>query len=301
MNKIEYPLVTIITPSFNQGLFLEETINSVLNQSYKNIEYIVVDGLSTDNTLEILSKYKSLISNIIIEKDFGQSDALNKGFAASKGDLIGWINSDDLLDSNAIQNVVNVFMSRVDIDFIYGNINLIDESSKHLDDLRGSQVIYPNLLIDMTLPIPQQGSFWRRRVYDSIGGLNIRYHYVLDREYFIKICSRFNSYYLDCVLGKFRMHSNSKSVSLTIGWAEEIPSLYEDLTNNFSPIHSLGVKFKNKILAESYLYTAYLSIKEGMYIDCLKYIIRSIRLNPLAMINTATIKKLINKILKKND
>ncbi|OYU92630.1 MAG: glycosyltransferase, partial [Bacteroidetes bacterium B1(2017)] len=101
-------LFTIITPSFNQGEFIEATILSVLNQTYKNIQYIIVDGGSTDNTMDIVNKYRDSIDIIVHEKDKGQSDAINKGFKLSKGDLIGWINSDDILYPTCVENIIKL-------------------------------------------------------------------------------------------------------------------------------------------------------------------------------------------------
>ena len=114
--------VSIVTPSYNQGQFIEETILSVLNQSYKNIQYILVDGGSTDNTMEIVNKYKGEIDVIIHEKDKGQSDAINKGFKLSDGVLVGWINSDDILYPDCIEKIVDLFRSNPD-GSIYYNCN----------------------------------------------------------------------------------------------------------------------------------------------------------------------------------
>src|ERR1035437_8370385 len=124
------PLITIVTPSFNQGQFIEETILSVLNQTYKNIQYIIVDGGSTDQTMDVVNKYKDKIDIIINEKDDGQTDAINKGFKLAKGELVGWINSDDMLYPECVEKIVELYIEKPDGAIYYGSkSNFIDEKS----------------------------------------------------------------------------------------------------------------------------------------------------------------------------
>ena len=125
------PLVTIVTPSYNQGQFIEETIKSVLNQTYSPIQYILVDGGSTDNTMEIVEKYRDKINIIIHEKDEGQSDAINKGFKLAEGELVGWVNSDDILYPDCVENIVSLYSKKSDGSIYYGSlIDFIDNNSK---------------------------------------------------------------------------------------------------------------------------------------------------------------------------
>lgn len=140
MNK---PRVSIITPSYNQGEFIEETINSVISQTYENIEYLIIDGASTDSTLKVIAKYSSSISKVISEKDAGQSDAINKGIRLATGDLITWLNSDDLLEPQAIEQAVSTFIEYPEIDFVYGDVKLIDEDSNQIGLLKGDRLELP--------------------------------------------------------------------------------------------------------------------------------------------------------------
>lgn len=297
MKKYTLPLVSIITPSYNQGNYLEETINSVLSQSYKKIQYIVVDGLSTDSSSLIIKKYQAHISNIVIEKDSGQSDAINKGFKLANGDYIGWINSDDLLDKYAIERSIDILRKNNEIDFIYGNVKLIDKNSNQIGTLKGASVRFPDLLLDVSVPIPQQGSLWKKSIYETLGGLDPSYHYALDRDYFLKICSNFNSLYINEELGCFRMHEYSKSVANTKGWIMEIPIMYKKLLES-TKISELDETFKTRVLSSAFLYTAYLSIKNYQIFNFMRCLTISIRMSPFTMFNSINLRKIKNKILK---
>ena len=126
------PMVTIVTPSFNQGQFIEETILSVLNQSYENIQYILVDGDSSDKTMDVVNKYRDRIDIIIHEKDKGQSDAINKGFRLAKGELVGWINSDDILYPDCLEKIVELYNNKPEGAIFYNSkLHFIDEKSNN--------------------------------------------------------------------------------------------------------------------------------------------------------------------------
>ena len=119
------PLVTIITPSFNQGKYIEESILSILNQDYSNIEYIIMDGGSTDNSVDIIKKYESQITYWESKPDKGQTHALNKGFKIAKGDYIGWLNSDDWIQPDLVSKMCKTFSSDDKIGTVYGHLNII--------------------------------------------------------------------------------------------------------------------------------------------------------------------------------
>jgi glycosyltransferase involved in cell wall biosynthesis len=126
----ELPLISIITPSYNQGEFLEDTILSVLSQDYSDIEYILIDGGSTDNSLDIIRQYKDRISDWVSEKDMGQAHAINKGLLRSRGEFLGWLNSDDILLPSTVSRVIKVFDEYPDIDVVYGRLERINWRNK---------------------------------------------------------------------------------------------------------------------------------------------------------------------------
>ncbi|MDL2243308.1 glycosyltransferase [Bacteroidales bacterium OttesenSCG-928-J19] len=179
--------VSIITPSFNQGQFIEQTILSVLNQSYKNVEYIVVDGGSTDNTLTILDKYKDKIDIIISEKDKGQSDAINKGFRLATGTLVGWINSDDILYPDCVANLVKAYESNPDGAIYYcPNLHFIDKDrniilTKRLD------ITNKEHLLRINYDVNQQASFYSNELLKRVDYLNEDIQYCMDLDLWLRL------------------------------------------------------------------------------------------------------------------
>lgn len=207
------PLVSIITPSFNQDKFIEYAILSVKNQCYTNIEHIIVDGESTDNTLDIIRKYEGKYNlQWISEPDQGQSDAINKGFKMAKGVIIGWINSDDAYFSNhTISMVVNFFNNNTEAKVAYGDIALINEKN---EVIRLSPVMlflgHEALKIHQT---PSQPAvFFRRSIIDKYS-LDVNLIYSMDYDFWLKVGKEHKFHYIKGLLSCFRIHNSSKSVS----------------------------------------------------------------------------------------
>lgn len=289
------PKVSIITPSFNQGKFIEETIMSVLNQTYKNIEFIIVDGCSDDETSLILNKYAHLIDIILIEKDNGQADAINKGIKRANGDLITWLNSDDTLTENSIENTVALFNSSK-ANFIYGDVNLIDKDSKIISRLSGKQIYEPSVFYNLDLPIPQQGSIWKKEVNENIGFLFENLHYVLDRDFFLRICANYNVLYVPQVLGSFRQHFESKSVSLKESWINELPIMYLNLING--DLKDKSAILKKIILSSSLIHCVYISVSQKQFYLGVKYFLKAILIFPPIIFMPHIYFKAFNKIKK---
>lgn len=214
------PLVTIITPSYNQGQFIEETILSVLNQSYANIEYIVIDGGSTDNTLEILYKYKNKIK-YIVENDNGQSDAINKGFRMAKGEFVGWINSDDFLVSTCVERCVDKFIKNDNLGLVYGILGIMDSKGKKNQELNVPNVSL-NMLLNEKAAIIQPGSFYRTCVVKKVGYLDESLHYVMDYDLWVKLLKHSEIQFINEIVAYFRIHDNSKTGSQLECFAPEL-------------------------------------------------------------------------------
>jgi lipopolysaccharide transport system ATP-binding protein len=206
------PLVTIVTPSYNQGRFIEETILSVLTQDYPNIEYIVIDGGSTDNTLDILKKYEERLA-WISESDRGQSHAINKGFRMAKGEILAWLNSDDTYLPGAIGKVVQHFQANPESMMVYGEGYLIDEQSRVTKRFPFTEAFNLWKLVYLWDNILQQTAFFRRQVFDHIDLLDENLHYGMDWDLWIRIGKKFRVDYIQEYLGNLREYSEAKTFS----------------------------------------------------------------------------------------
>lgn len=224
----DLPTVSIITPSFNQGRWIGQTLASIAAQTYPNVEHVVVDGGSTDETLEVLLAAPRI--RWISEKDRGQADAINKGIRMSGGPILAYLNSDDLLTEDAVSIAVERFLLEPDLDFLYGDGDVIDEEGRVLwewlsrpEDYR-LLADYHFLWNDFTNYIMQQATFWRRRLHDRIGLFDEEFHYALDVEFWLR--AGFSGARLRHVpqkLGLFRMIQGTKSLSSpTVFWPDHL-------------------------------------------------------------------------------
>jgi glycosyltransferase involved in cell wall biosynthesis len=246
-----YPKISIITPSLNQGKFLEETINSVISQNYPNLDYIIVDGGSSDNSIQIIKKYEKYLSYWISEKDNGQGHAINKGIGKSSGEILSWLNSDDILAPNALFKVSEIFIQNPDIDVIYGNcyfINEFGEITKRKNELSFSSLaIWSGFNI-----IPQPSSFFKKNIFDKIGLVDENLHFVMDFDLNIRfILNKCNIKYFPVLLSYFRWHEKSKSTD-KIGDNNFYKEKQFLLYNKYFQYNPFNTKLKKRI--SNYIY-----------------------------------------------
>jgi len=210
--KKDKPLVSIVTSSYNQGRFIEDTLLSVKNQDYPNIEHIVVDGESIDNTLEILRKYENEYNlRFISESDKGQADAVNKGFKMANGEIIGWLNSDDAyFDTSVISNVVRAFYKYLDADLIYGDVIIISKNNLIMKVLCVKKFDYKYL--QKTCYIYQPAVFFRRKIIDKYE-LDTRLNYAMDYEFWLRVGKEHKFQYINRMLAVDRRHEHRKTIS----------------------------------------------------------------------------------------
>jgi len=224
-----YPKISIVTPSYNQAQFLERTILSVLNQNYPNLEYIIIDGGSTDESIEIIKKYEKYLTFWVSEKDDGQADAINKGFKVATGDFLAWQNSDDIYLPGAFFKVVERFKKYPDSDIVFGNMYLIDKNDEIIEDVR----FFPfNLehLIYYKWNITSQSTFWKRELLGKKGYLK-NYKVLFDLDWFIRLGLKKRKFsFIRSFFGGYRIHSESK-FSL-INAEERKPILFKLLKEN---------------------------------------------------------------------
>lgn len=211
MSNNYLPKVSIVTPSYNQAEFLEETILSVLNQTYPNIEYIIVDGGSTDGSVEIIKKYEDRLAWWVSEPDNGQSDAINKGFMHATGDIYNWINSDDLLCPGAVEMAVHFLEKLKDsCQMVFGDRLIIDQNSNIID-------IYEAPSFSMKFPpmltkLPQESAFFTAELWKKVNGLDVSLHYVMDTDLWYRFLKHTFFFHIPVFMGKYRKHDDSKSV-----------------------------------------------------------------------------------------
>ena len=218
-NQNSWPKISVITPSFNQGEFIEETIRSVISQNYPNLEYIIVDGGSTDNSVQIIKKYANKYPKIIrwvSEKDKGQSDAINKGLKMSTGEILCYLNSDDCFTSKALFFVAEFFLTYKEAYWLTGDYEIIDERGRKIQDYiriyKKILRLFPSkFMIKIANFINQPSTFWKREIYNQVGELNLSYKYNMDYDYWLRIFKKgYKLYYLPYKLSKFRIHRKSK-------------------------------------------------------------------------------------------
>lgn len=206
------PLVSIITPSYNQAQYLENTVQSVLEQEYSKIEYIVVDGGSTDGTRDILRSYEDRVSQWVSEPDLGQTDAINKGFEMAQGDILAWLNSDDTYRPGAVGEAVAYLNRHPEIGMVYGNAYYVDENGKRVASYPAGPTDYKGLRRGVNT-IPQQSMFFRSKLWEIVGPLDPSFYYAMDYDLWVRIAEVTPIAFHDRYWANFRLHSESKSLT----------------------------------------------------------------------------------------
>lgn len=205
------PSITIVTPSYNQAAFLERTLRSVHEQNYPKIEHLVVDGGSTDGSVDIIRRYQDRLAWWVSEKDRGQSHAINKGLTRATGDVVGWLNSDDTLAPGALLRIGRIYAACPDVDLVYGNTCLIDADDRVLRRAVSFQV-GRRALIRLNRNIwCQPGTTWRRALQDRIGVLDESLHFAMDGDLWIRAARAGRILFAPFHLGNLRLHGQTKS------------------------------------------------------------------------------------------
>jgi glycosyltransferase involved in cell wall biosynthesis len=229
----EYPRISVITPSYNQCQFIEETILSVVNQNYSNLEYIIIDGGSTDCSVEIIKKHSDKLTFWVSEKDNGQTDAINKGLALATGEIICWINSDDILLPDSLNEVANYFEKHKEYKILNGYTLRIDKKS--------------NILFNHFVPKPlkwfathgvyyinQPSMFFKKELIESLGFLNANYHARMDQEFVMRVLSKNYKFgKINKILAAIRIHEDTKTALNGDIWTEDIVRLDEHYGSTF--------------------------------------------------------------------
>lgn len=204
-----WPKVSVITPAYNQGRFIERTIQSVLNQHYPHLEYIIMDGGSKDQTVRILKKYSRHLM-WFSEHDQGQADAINKGLRRSTGSILAYLNSDDTYEPGTLKTIATYFIRHPKAQFVYGRGKLIDVHDKNVGMYNDSQMDHERLFA--ACGISQPAAFWTREAYRVIGEFDKTYQFTMDYDYWIRVSEKFTLNFLPkAILANTRLHSGAKT------------------------------------------------------------------------------------------
>jgi len=211
LKPVHYPKISVVTPSFNQAAYLERTIRSVLDQGYPDLEYIVIDGGSTDGSVEIIRKYADRLAYWVSEPDEGQAQAINKGLQRATGEWVAWQNSDDVFCPGAFAQLAQMASRHPEADLIIGNMNLIDKDDQSLRDIKYVRPTYRALLAE-GMVLTNQAAFWRRNLHAQIGYLDETLDCGFDYEWFLRVLNGHRvAAHVNACWGGLRLHEDTKT------------------------------------------------------------------------------------------
>jgi glycosyl transferase family 2 len=207
-----WPTISVVIPSYQQAQFLEETIRSVLLQGYPGLEVLVMDGGSSDGSVDVIRRYEPWLAGWVSERDGGQSDAINKGWRRARGDLVTWLNSDDLLRPGWSATMAGTMIDAPDVDLLYCDVQVIDVDSRPTWVFPGGPASIERFVVYWKVPFAQQGFLMRRRVLESCGGLDETLHFAMDAEYWLRLMLAGRIFrYVPQTLASFRLHEQAKT------------------------------------------------------------------------------------------
>lgn len=242
-------LVSIVIPSFNQASYLEQTIQSVLNQDHAEIEYLVIDGGSTDGSVDIIKKYSPRLTYWVSEKDSGQADAINKGMARTKGEIVAWLNSDDYYLPGAVTAAVRTFEQNPDVVLIYADMLAVDEHGQTFNTLRYRQLTLEDLLSFQI--IGQPAVFMRRAAFEKAGGLDLSYHFMLDHHLWIRIAAQGRILHVPQTWAAARYHPAAKNRAQAAAFGQEAFRIL-DWVKIYEPTSQLLTRISPRAIASAH-------------------------------------------------
>lgn len=271
------PLVSIVTPSYNQAQFLEKTLRSVLEQDYPNIEYLVVDGGSTDGSVEIIRQYADRLTWWVSEKDNGQADGINKGLKRAKGEFVAWINSDDYYLPGAVSQAVEFLRKDAQLALVYGNMQVADENGNVINLLTYKNWEIRDLMAFRI--IGQPTVFMRRSALEKAGYLDPEYHYLLDHHLWLRMALQGQIRYQPSLWAGEHVHSGSKNVAMSAEFGREAFRIVEWMKNEpaFAPLLANNLK---KIEAGAERLNAFYLLDAKQYRSSFRSYWRSLCLDP---------------------
>jgi glycosyltransferase involved in cell wall biosynthesis len=270
-------LVSIVTPSYNQSRYLEQTLRSVLEQDYPSIEYFVMDGGSNDGSVAIIQKYAEKLTGWISEKDKGQADAINKGLRQTRGEIVAWLNSDDYYLPGTIARAVQAFAQNPQVGLVYGNVLSVDENSQPFN----LQTFRPFNLLDLLAfnIISQPAVFMRRAVLEQAGLLDDSFHMLLDHHLWLRMARLAPIVYLPETLAAARYHAEAKNLAHTVDFGREGWRIVEWI-KTIPEFSSVFEQNKTRILGGAHRFDAFYLLDGGQYAAALSHYAQAFRYNP---------------------
>jgi glycosyltransferase involved in cell wall biosynthesis len=277
--------VSIITPSLNQAQYLEKTIQSVLDQQHPDLEYMIVDGGSTDGSVEIIHRYESHLTWWVSEPDCGQSDAINKGLRRATGDIVAWLNSDDLYAPGAISKVVEQFQRHPDAGLVFGDVLSIDAGGVITKTMRfggnrrnsGKRWSLDDLM--MFNIISQPGVFMNPKVLEQAGYLDLNFHYLMDHHLWLRMAAIAPMVYVPEVFASARFHPAAKNVAQAAHFRDEAFSLIKWMDTQPSQAAKMS-RLRKRVLAGAHCFSAYYLQDAGQSKEALKAYVQAWKLYP---------------------
>lgn len=277
----DFPLVTIVMPSYNQARYLDKAIQSVLDQDYPNIEFFVVDGGSKDNSADIIRKYHETNPERLVwwvsEKDNGQADAINKGIKRARGEIIAWLNSDDIYLDGAVSKAVSALKEKPSLGLVYGNIKSMD-----MDGQVFNEITYDDWKLEDLMAfriIGQPSVFMRRDAFEKVGGMDTTYDLLLDPLLFMRIAANYDIQYIDEFFAAARFHPEAKNVSQARKYGDDALKIVEIMPQD--PDFKVAFqKNRAKIFAGAYLLGAHYLLDGGSYTKSFGWYMRSLSYHP---------------------
>lgn len=277
-----WPQISIVTPSFNQGQFIEETIRSVLLQGYPNLEYIIIDGGSTDGSVEIIKKYEPWLAYWVSEKDDGQSHAINKGWKHSSGEILCWLNSDDTLLMGTLYRAALTLRERPDAGLVYAMGKIVDVDGNPTGQTFGRDSNLISMLLTSRNAIAQPSTFVSRRAIDRVGYLNVEFHMSMDWDLWIRIASRYPIVFVPEIWSRMRVWEGAKTENIwAISGIEHLESVKRLFREQDLP--GLNPDDRRHALAAAYGRASLGELRRGHYKFARQYLLRSLFSKPSLM------------------
>ena len=285
------PKVTVITSSYNQALFIEETIESVLNQDYPNIEYLIFDDNSTDGTQDILARYGDKIRWEILSEKTPQTPTINKGWKMTDGEIITWLNSDDTFYPDSVSKAVAYLESHPETGIVFGDSMFTEEDGTEIElSIPAPNFNFRDYVVNCINLITQPSAFIRRDVIKKIGYLDESYDYIMDWDFWLRAGLHFKIDYIPEVLSTYRLHSESKSVSQAAKIAPELEIAYRRLFSNQDLSDEIK-KTESEAMMNMYFTTGSYYLTGNDKENASKMADRALRYNPGGVLNPKNIHK----------